>query len=239
LRLGIADVEAKVMLTARANVGALQNSRLAVRTCSRCAKRAWTNYAHQDPAAGAHNPLLQLLVIPAELDVPAHARAGGDGDRSRLDVADDHSAFEDVDPLGRFDVALQLSADHDDRSQHLARQVRARLDVEVAVDAHIALEAAGDAHVARSLDLALDAEVRRDDGFAALTAGDGPARRGSQGRIARSSLGRHRALCDGSRRRGRRIRASGHGGQGFFATRRGWRGRGFLVPKCHNKLSRK
>src|ERR1700691_4120405 len=52
LRLGVvADVESKVMLTPRANVGALQKSRLAMRTCSRCAKRAWTNYAHQDPVA--------------------------------------------------------------------------------------------------------------------------------------------------------------------------------------------
>jgi hypothetical protein len=42
----VADVESKVMLTPRANVGALQYSRLAMRTCSRCAKRAWTNYAH-------------------------------------------------------------------------------------------------------------------------------------------------------------------------------------------------
>ena len=117
--------------------------------------------------------------------------------------------------------------------QDLAGQMRARFDVEIAVDAHVALEASRHAHIAGALDLALDGQIGRDDRFAALAAGGRAARRGGQGRIARDSRSR-RDCAPAPAQPGGGARARGDGRQGFFAARRGRAGRGFLIPKCHN-----
>src|SRR5271165_1000465 len=106
-------------------------------------------------AAVAHGTGLNpaFFILPAKLDVAAHARTRGNGDRTRLHVADDDAALEHVDPFGGLDIALQLAADHDDSRQHLAGQMRSRIHAEIAVDANIALEAARHAHVSGTLDL--------------------------------------------------------------------------------------
>src|SRR5579859_5195059 len=49
VRLRVAGVEAQVMLAARADAGALQYERLAVRTYSRGAQRTRANRAHREP----------------------------------------------------------------------------------------------------------------------------------------------------------------------------------------------
>src|ERR1700733_9037900 len=121
-------------------------------------------------AAAAHQARLDLhfLVFPTEFDVPAHARTRCNGDRSGLDVAHDDAALLNVDALGVFDVALKFAADHDNGGQHLARQMSSRLDAEVAVDAHVALEASRHAHISRTFDFAFDVQIGRNDGFSAL-----------------------------------------------------------------------
>src|SRR5271168_901272 len=121
-------------------------------------------------AAAAHQARLDLhlLVFPTEFDMPAHARTRGNRDRSGLDVAHDDAALLNIDPLGTFDVALKLAANHHDGCQHLARQMRSRLDAEVAVDAHVALESSRHPHISRTLDFALDVQIRGNDRFAAL-----------------------------------------------------------------------
>src|SRR5258707_10737120 len=100
--------------------------------------------------------------------MPAHARAGRDRDRSRLHVADDDAPFLYIDPLGGFDVALKLAADHDDAGQDLAGKMGPRLDAEIAVDTNIPLEAARHTYISRPLDLALDRQIRGNDRFAPL-----------------------------------------------------------------------
>lgn len=56
-------------------------------------------------------------------------------------------------------------ADDHDGGLHQALQMRAGVERHVAVDLHITLEPARDAHVAGADDLALDGQVRGDDGF--------------------------------------------------------------------------
>ena len=99
----------------------------------------------------------------------AHARAGRYRDRPRLHVPYDDAALQYVHSFRGFDVALQFTGRLRPRPrQHLARQLRPGIDGEVPVDAHIAFEASGHAHIARTLDLAFDREIRRNDGIAAL-----------------------------------------------------------------------
>src|SRR5579863_7423504 len=131
-------------------------------------------------AAAAHQARLDLhlLVFPTEFDVATHARTGGNRDRSGLDVAHDDAAFLNVDPLGIFDVALKLAADHHDGGQYLAGQMGSGLDAEVAVDAHVAFESSRHAHISRTFDFALDVQIRGNDRFSAL-------RRGLRGGAAR------------------------------------------------------
>jgi len=60
---------------------------------------------------------------------------------------------------------VQLARHDDGVRLHLAGEMRAALDREVAGDLHVALEAAGDAYVAGALDLAFDREIGGDHGF--------------------------------------------------------------------------
>src|SRR6266702_7933037 len=55
-------------------------------------------------AAAAHQAGLNLylLVLPTEFDVPAHARAGRDRNRSCLHVTDDNPPFQNIDSFGGF-----------------------------------------------------------------------------------------------------------------------------------------
>src|SRR6202050_2006801 len=138
------------MLTAGANIGALQNSRFAVRTYSRCAKGALTNDTHWLAAAARRTDLDGLLLFPAVFNVAAHARAGRHRDRPCLHVADDDAHFQYIHPLCGLDIALQFAADHDDARQDLSRQMGAGVDREITVDADIPLEPAGHAHIAGS-----------------------------------------------------------------------------------------
>ena len=219
LRLGVvADIEAQVMLTPRANVRALQNSRLAVRTYSRCAKRAWTNDAHQDPAA-----------VPSFFSFSS-SQPNSTWPRMRepaATVMEPALTSPTMTPPSSTSTRLAdsilpcSSRRPRRRGQHLAGQVGTRLDVEVAVDADIALEPSRHAHVARSLDLAFDGQVRGDDGLSSLATrgGRGPARRRGQGCIARDSVARRRTL--GDRSRCLRSYARGDGRQGFFTARVG------------------
>src|SRR5688572_4210401 len=96
--------------------------------------------------------IARRLVLEAEVDLAAHARARRDGDRAGLDVADDLAALQQLHALRRFDVAFQF-AGHDDLARaHAAVDLGADLDGQVAFDVNIALEAAGDADMARALD---------------------------------------------------------------------------------------
>src|SRR5579863_6233067 len=145
-------------------------------------------------AAAAHQARLDLhlLIFPTEFDMPAHARTRRNRDRPGLDVANDDAALLNVDPLGVFDVALKLAADHHDGGQYLARQMGSRLDAEVAVDAHVAFESSRHAHISRTFDFALDVQIRRNDRFSALRRSlrGGAARRNRQRRITRDAFRR-------------------------------------------------
>src|SRR5262249_51991015 len=99
------------------------------------------------------------------LDLPAHAGAGGDGQRARLHVPADDAALEQLHPLGVLDVALELPTHGHSLGPHLPIDIGAGIDGEVAVHLHVALEAAGDAYVAGADDLALDGEIGSDDGL--------------------------------------------------------------------------
>src|SRR5271167_4443388 len=97
LRLRIDRIETQVMLAARTNVGALQYRRLAVRTYPGCADGAMASDAHWEfLAAVAHRAGFKLafLIFPAEFNMAAHARTGGYGNRTCLDVADNDAALE-------------------------------------------------------------------------------------------------------------------------------------------------
>src|SRR5690606_23316809 len=108
---------------------------------------------------------LAVLVVPAEVGLAAHARAGGDGERAGLDVADQHAALLQLDQRGALDVAFQLAGDDHALGAHAAGELGAGLDGQVALDVDVALELAGDADVARAFDLALDGEVAGDQRF--------------------------------------------------------------------------
>src|ERR1700722_7743758 len=172
--------------------------------------------------AAAHQTRFDLhfLILPAEFDVPAQPRAGRHRNRPCLHIADDDAPFLDVDPLGGFDVALKFAADHHDAGEDLTGQMGPVFHGEIAVDAHIALEAAGNTHVARALDLTLDGEVCRDNRFPALRRGFGSraARRDGQRRITRTALGR--APLRGWRRRRRGAGRTRGGGHRFFVPKR-------------------
>src|SRR5690606_7504770 len=144
-------------------------------------------------------------VVPAALDVAADARAGGDGQGAGGDVADDHGGGLQLDPVGGFDIALELAGHGHALGAHATVEARAAVDGEVAFDVDVALELAGDADVAAAGNLALDGEVGGDDRFPGLRRGR--RRRGTAGGLLlEGSLGRleigHRgvglARCGGS-----------------------------------------
>src|SRR5579864_293141 len=105
-----------------------------------------------------------LDVVP-ELHLPAHTRACGNRQRSGFDVAVDDARLEQLDALGVLDVADELTAHAHDARLDVALEARARIQAHVAIDLHVALEAAGDAYVTRACDLAFDSEVGGDDRF--------------------------------------------------------------------------
>ncbi len=115
-----------------------------------------------------------LLIVPAELDMTAHAGARGYRDRGGLYIADDDARCEHIELLGGIDVALKFAADHDHAGAHLAFEPGARINAEIAIDLDIAFEAAGDAHIAATDDLAFDGQFGSNDRFCTRRA----ARRG-------------------------------------------------------------
>src|SRR5262249_54468221 len=102
------------------------------------------------------------LAVVAKLDLAAHARAGGHGQRARLDVAVDDARLEQLDPLGVLDVADQLTGDADHAGLYVPFQARGGIERHVTLDLHVALELAGDAHVTGTDDLALDGQIGGD-----------------------------------------------------------------------------
>src|SRR5204863_2664018 len=106
--------------------------------------------------AGAGGGATLFLLVPAELDLAAHARTGGDGERGGLDVAGEHAGFEQVDALGGFDVAFQFAGDGDLLRAHATGELGALFDGQVAFDVDVALELARDADMAGAVDLAFD-----------------------------------------------------------------------------------
>src|SRR5215472_1308415 len=135
------------------------------------------------------------FALVAKLDLAAHARARGDGEGACLDVAIDDARLEELDPLGILDVAEELAPDAHDARLDVPFEARPGIEAQVPVDLHIALEAAGDAHVARADDLALDGEVRGEEGFLPFLAWRGTPRHiRAQGRYVRPfGLPRRRA----------------------------------------------
>ena len=123
-----------------------------------------------------------LAVVPPELGLTAHAGAGCDRQRTGLQVADHHAGRQQFDVRGFLDVAFQFAGDRDLVGAHAAGQLGAGLDGEIALDAGVALELAGDAYAAAAFDLAFDGDVGGDQRFLAGQAGvgacDGRGRRG-------------------------------------------------------------
>jgi hypothetical protein len=90
----------------------------------------------------------------------------------------DGRALVQLDALRAFDVALDFPCHHDRARAHGAREVRAGLDGQRAVDVDVALEAAGNAYVAGAVDLAFEREARGNDGFLEFPASRRRTRRG-------------------------------------------------------------
>src|SRR5262249_6855 len=111
------------------------------------------------------------FVTPAKLGASAHARSGGDGERTSLQVSVKDTRLLQLDALGALDVAFDLARDDDGVRTHAARELGAGFDRKVALDADITLEATGEANVARAFDLALDGDIGGDHGFTSLTRG--------------------------------------------------------------------
>src|SRR6478672_4730972 len=101
-----------------------------------------------------------LAVVPAEFSLSAQSRAGGDGQRARLEIADDHRGLQQIDQRSFLDVAFELAGDRDLVGAYGAGQLGAGLDREIALDIDVALELSGDPDAAAALDLALDGDVR-------------------------------------------------------------------------------
>ena len=99
------------------------------------------------------------LVFPAEVGLATHARASGDGQRTGLDVAQQHAAFEQFDARRAFDVAFEFTGNDDFLGAYAAGDLGAGFDGQVALDVDVALELAGDADVAGAFDLAFDGDV--------------------------------------------------------------------------------
>src|SRR5215831_3065700 len=94
-----------------------------------------------------------LAFAPAEFGLAAHPCAGSDGQRAGLQVADHHTRSKQID-VGRFlDVAFELAGNRHLVGANAARQLGARFDREIALDADVALELAGDAYAAAAFDL--------------------------------------------------------------------------------------
>jgi hypothetical protein len=72
LRLRVDGVETQVMVAARANVRALQNRCLAVRTHPGPAEAALASYGHR-LAAVYHAFDFPFLIVPAKFHMPTHA----------------------------------------------------------------------------------------------------------------------------------------------------------------------
>src|SRR5579862_6747623 len=105
------------------------------------------------------------FTVPAEFDLAAHARACRHGQGSSLDVAADHAAFQQLDPLRILDVAEELAAYADHTRLHQAFQMGTRVEGEIAVNVYVAFEATRDPHMTRTHNLALDRQIRGNDGF--------------------------------------------------------------------------
>ena len=108
-----------------------------------------------------------LVVVPAEIGLAAHARAGRDGQRAGLEIADHHAGLQQIDARGALDIAFQFAGDRDLVRAHAAGELGAGLDGEIALDVDVALELAGDADAAAAFDLAFDRDVGGDQRFLA------------------------------------------------------------------------
>ena len=91
--------------------------------------RVWSR-GHRRGDAHALLALVGLQgFLVAELDLAAHARAGGDGQGSCLDVTVDHAALQQLHTLGALDVADELAAHHHDTGFDVAFELRAHVQV--------------------------------------------------------------------------------------------------------------
>src|SRR3546814_12052261 len=78
-------------------------------------------------------------VCSSDVGLAAHARAGGDGERAGLDVADQHAALLQFDLRGAFDVAFQFAGDDHALGTHATGELGAGFDGQVALDVDVAL----------------------------------------------------------------------------------------------------
>src|SRR5688572_17905428 len=97
------------MMARRTNGGAVENGRLAVRTGARSARnvclrgsRCARHGPHRYSRALGHVTLVRrgdarVLLVPTELDLATHTRAGRDGKGARLDITGEHAAFQQLD----------------------------------------------------------------------------------------------------------------------------------------------
>ena len=157
------------MVAAHGTDGRTFENRLpAVRADTRCTGRALTRRGHDaEPLSTLRVDFLDAaepaLVAPPELDAAPHARARGDGERTRLEIAGENPRLEQFHPRGAADVAVELAAHRHRFGGHPADHLGSGFDGQIALHVHVALKAAGDADVARSLDLALDRESGGED----------------------------------------------------------------------------
>src|SRR5690606_17692016 len=134
----------------------------------------------------------RLLLVPAEVGLAAHARAGRDGQRTGLQVAGQRAGSQQLDLLRGLDVAFDFAGDDHLVGAHAAGEPGTGLDRQVALHVDVALELAGDADVAGALDLALNGQVGGDQRFLQLrrARGGGAARRVTE--VVRADGGRVR-----------------------------------------------
>src|SRR4051794_39506881 len=113
-----------------------------------------------------------MIVTPPELRPSTHPRPRGDGERSGLEIAVQHSGRQELDLRGVVDIALDLAGDRDRLGPNAAGDFCALLDREVAVDVDVTLESSGDPDMPGADDLAGDRDVSGDNGLLRLARRD-------------------------------------------------------------------
>lgn len=116
-----------------------------------------------DPTFLAEASRKGLLSIPAELDLPPHARPRRYCQRARLEVPDESPGLQELNLRVGVDVPVHLPSHEDGISSYFSGDVRAGFDGEIAVYAHVSFEAARNPYMACPFDFPLDGQIGGDD----------------------------------------------------------------------------